>query len=134
MNIKNIFILLIFSLALFSLGCKKSPPSPAQEENLVIDLDPTVGSTIIKSMGTSYDFTLRITSKMPSQGVSIKTTVTRESDNLIVYSQTSQTSTTNTALGINNLPFNEVTNVVIEVVSKTKATNTASKTFKLVKK
>jgi|SRR5687767_1269302 hypothetical protein len=134
--IASIFLFVLF-IAIGTTACKKggSTPNPptTTEENLVIALDPDPGTTTIKALGTSYDFKVIIQSKMPANGVTINITYRKDADNSVISSQNLESSTTPVSVTVNNITA-EVGTVTVTVTSKTKGTNTATKSFKLVKK
>ncbi len=135
--IKNILCILVFIF--LSTGCKKSSSGGGggggvTEENLIIALNPDPGNTIAQSLGSDYSFSILVQSRMPALGVTIDISCKKESDNSVVFSQTLQSTTSPIPVTIIGLPFNEVCIVTINVKSKSTATNTASKTFRLVKK
>jgi len=114
-------------------------PPPAAEENLVIALNPDPGSTTtpVRSTSASYSINVVIQSKMPSLGVEVKWTYKKDSDGSIISSNTSSpivATASPVAITITNLPLNEVGTVEIEVTSRSKPTNKATKSFKLVRK
>jgi hypothetical protein len=126
---------------LFQYSCGKSGggddnPTPP-EENLVITLDPDPGSTTtpVRVSSATYTLNVVIQSAMPPQGVDVKWDYKKDSDGSIISQSTASSATNKTIpVTITNLPQNEQGTVTITVTSKTKATNTASKTFKLVRK
>ena len=134
--IKYILLLLVFIA--ISTGCKKSATGGGggvvNEENLIITIDPDPGNTIAQSLGSNYTFNILVQSRMPALGVTIEINCKKESDNTAVFSQSLQSTTSPVMATINGLPFNEVTIVAITVKSRSTTTNTASKTFRLVKK
>ncbi len=135
-NMIKIFALVVFLACCFTDCGKKggtNPPAPT-EENLVIALNPDPGTTVVKSLGTTYDFQVVIQSKMPAQGVEITVVYRKDSDNSIIFSQTYQVTTSPLNVTITNVPQNEIGTVTVTVTSKSKPTNTASKTFKLTRK
>lgn len=133
LNIKSIFLLASFILSSVFISC--TPDKPKEEEqNLVITVDPDPGSTAAKSFGSTYTFKLVVTSKMPEQGVDVTVDYKKDLDNTVIFSQALSTTTAATDITINNLVFNEQGTVTLNVKSKTKATNTAQKTFKLIRK
>ena len=71
---------------------------------------------------------------MPEQGIDVTVDYKKDLDNSVVFSQSLTTTTSATDITINNLVFNEQGTVTLNVKSKTKATNTAQKTFKLIRK
>ena len=128
-----------FILPLLIISCSKGggsdpPPPPPTEVNLSIAIDPDPGSTIAKALGASYDFKLLINSKMPALGVEITVVFRKESDNSVLSSQNINSTTSPINITISSIALNEVGVVTIDVKSKSKPTNTASKTFKLARK
>jgi hypothetical protein len=133
LNIKTTLLLATLFLSSVFISC--TPDTPKEEEqNLVINVDPDPGTSVAKAFAGSYTFKLVVTSKMPEQGVEVTVDFKRDLDNAVVFSQSLSTSTSATDITINNLVFNEQGTVTVTVKSKTKATNTAQKTFKLVRK
>lgn len=132
----GVIVLLSFVL----LSCSKggggggNPPPPPTEENLSIGVDPDPGADFAKALGASYDFKLQIKSKMPEQGIEGTVVFRKESDNSVLSSQNIAGTITPINITISNIAFNEVGIVAIDVKSKSKPTNTASRTFKLHRK
>lgn len=132
-------VLLLF-LAAFVLSCSKGggsnpPPTPPVEENLSIGIDPDYGTEIAKALGSSYDFKVLVKSKMPEKGVEGTVTFRKDADNSLISTQNVGGGTTSPInVTISNIVLNEVGVVTIELKSKSKPTNTASKTFKLARK
>ncbi len=135
-KIKTFVYVLILSLLIFS--CSKNggsnPPLPPAEENLSIGIDPDPGIGTAKALGASYDFKLLINSKMPSQGVEGTIVFKKEVDNSVISSQNVTGSISPINITINSIALNEVGVVSIDIKSKSKPSNTASKTFKLSRK
>ena len=132
-NIKTTFLLASLFLSTMLISC--TPDTPKEEEqNLVINVDPDPGTASAKSFGSTYTFKLVVTSKMPEQGIDVTVDYKKDLDNSVVFSQSLTTTTSATDITINNLVFNEQGTVTLNVKSKTKATNTAQKTFKLIRK
>lgn len=125
-------------LPLLVISCSKSggnnPPPPPAEENLAIGIDPDPGAVGAKALGATYDFKLLISSNMPEKGVEGTVVFRKESDNSLLSSQNIQTSTTPLNIAISSIAINEVGLVTIDVKSKSKPSNTATKTFKLSRK
>jgi hypothetical protein len=71
---------------------------------------------------------------MPPQGVDVNVTYKKDADNTVVFSQDLQTSASQLTVTINDIPLNETGTVTVNVTSKSKPTNTATKTFKLIRK
>lgn len=133
----KLFLFPIFTvLLLATVGCGKDqdPPPAEVEENLVVALNPDPGTTLVRALGTAYSFEVVVQSKMPPQGVTVAVSCVKDSDGSSVFSQSLQSSTSPIGVSITNLPFNEPTTVTVDVTSKSKPSNTARKTFKLVRK
>lgn len=131
------FFLLLLVLPFLLVDCKKPKPTPppVQEENLVISIDPDPGTTAVtKVLQNTYNVQLTIQSKMPPQGVSINVQYRKDADNAVLFSQTLETTEPQRTITINNINTTDVGTVTITVTSKTKATNVASKSFKLARK
>ena len=137
-KIKTIAIAAVLPLLLLSCskggGGGNNPPPPPAEENLSIGIDPDPGADFAKALGATYDFKLQIKSKMPAQGIEGTVIFRKESDNSVISSQNISGSTSPISITIPNIAFNEVGIVSIDVKSKSKPTNLASKTFKLHRK
>lgn len=126
-------------LPLLIVSCSKGggdnpPPNPPAEENLVISIDPDPGAAGAKALGASYAFKLLINSKMPEKGVEGTVVFRKESDNSLLSSQNIQTLTSPLDITVSNIAVSEVGIVTIDIKSKSKPSNTASKTFKLSRK
>jgi hypothetical protein len=127
-------------LATILLSCSKGgggnnpPPPPPSEENLSLGIDPDPGSDFAKALGATYDFKVLVKSKMPDQGVEGTVEFRKESDNSVISSQNITGTTSPISVTIQNIAFNEVGVVTINLKSKSKPTNTASKSFKLHRK
>jgi hypothetical protein len=136
-KIKAFCIALSFPVLMISCsrgGGDNPPPNPPAEENLVISIDPDPGAAGAKALGASYVFKLLITSQIPEKGVEGTVVFRRESDNSLLSSQNIQTLTSPLEVTVSNIAVTDVGIVTIEVKSKSKPSNTASKTFKLYRK
>jgi len=117
-------------------ACKKDKPKPPQEANLAVSLDPAPGSvtTPVVAIGATYTFNVKVDSRMPANGVTVNVVYRQDSDNQVVFSQEYTTATSPLPVSITGIPFNELGTVTVVVTSKSNATNTQTKTFKLVRK
>jgi len=115
-------------------GGDNPPPNPPVEENLLISIDPDPGTAGAKALGTSYTFKLLISSKMPEKGAEGTVVFRKESDNSLLSSQNIQTLTSPLDITVSNIAVSEAGIVTIDIKSKSKSSNTASKTFKLARK
>ena len=61
-------------------------------------------------------------------------TYRKDSDNTVIFSQTLQTTSSPVNFTVTQIPLNEIGTVTVEVKSKSKPTNVATKSFKLVRK
>jgi hypothetical protein len=115
-------------------SCKGDKPDAPQEENLRVSLDP-VPINPVRALGASYDFSVKVDSKMPKDGVSVQVDLRKDSDNSSLFSRNYPSVTTSPlSVSVQGIPFNQMGTVSVVVTSKTKATNTSTQTFKLVRK
>lgn len=128
-----LFVCLYTSCSNKSSGGGGGVPPPS-EENLVIGIDPDLGSAVAPSLGATYNFTTIIKSKMPVGGINIDVVCTKDADNSSVSSQTVSSSSTPVSVSVSNLLPGVLCTVKITVTSKSKPTNTASLSFKVARK
>ena len=125
-----LFTLYTFFLLMLS-GCDK-PSEEVNEENLRISSDAINNSEVL---GTNYSFNLTVESVMPPSGVRISVNVVGESDNRN-YSPIADRETSNktTTITLHDLPQQIYCLSLVRVTSKTKASNTASLEFRVIRK
>ena len=145
------FRLIVFSLfvILVSAACGKgsggsggggvtpTPPTPPveTEENLVFTYDIDPGANIYAALGATQEVKITVTSKMPTAGVTTDIVVKRDSDGTTVSSSSLTAATTSPITGtISNLATNVVCTATITLKSVSKASNIATKTFKIARK
>lgn len=145
------FRLIVFSLfvILVSAACGKgsggsggggvtpTPPTPpvVTEENIVFTFDIDPGANIYAALGATQEVKITVTSKMPTAGVTTDIVVKRDSDGATVSSSSLTAATTSPITGtITNLATNVVCTATITLKSVSKASNTATKTFKIARK
>ena len=145
------FRLIVFSLfvILVSAACGKgsggtggggvtpTPPTPpvVTEEDIVFTFDIDPGANIYAALGTTQEVKITVTSKMPTAGVTTDIVVKRDSDGTTVSSSSLTAATTSPITGtISNLATNVVCTATITLKSVSKASNTATKTFKIARK
>ena len=132
-------LLIVLGIIFFSVSsCSKGGgnPEPA-EQNLSISINPDPGSSVAPALSGTYAFKLLINSTPPKNGVKIDITGTKESDNSIQFSQTSQTSSntvTSVDLSLQSLVSGVLYVIKIDVTSLTTASNKASLTFRMARK
>jgi hypothetical protein len=148
---KNIIIALSFLVLAFA-GCSKggdspsptpTPPTPTPpvvvtEADIVFKVDIAGSevnySTIFPVVGTSQLLNANITSALPKDGVTIDVTVRRKLDNTVVFTSNVSSSTASNPVTVTGLTSGVLCVATITVTSKSKATNTALKTFELASK
>jgi hypothetical protein len=128
---------LLFTTLLNSCSKKSSGggDTPVQETNLSITINPNNDNVI--SQGASYQFNVVVQSAMPPQGVDIAVEYRKESDNSLIgtVQNLSLSSSSSQATVTINIPDLAVPGIVnVKATSKSKPSNTATKTFKLVRK
>ena len=145
------FRLIVFSLfvILVSAACGKgsggtggggvtpTPPTPpvVTEEDIVFTFDIDPGANIYAALGASQEVKITVTSKMPTAGVTTDIVVKRDSDGTTVSSSSLTAATSSPITGtISNLATNVVCTATITLKSVSKASNTATKTFKIARK
>ncbi len=139
-QMKFFSIALSFTALFLVTACSKKttdPPAPPvdTEQKLVITLDPDPGASTAVAMAANYSFKVKITSKMPTGGVVLEYTTKKDSDNSILDPLTQVNSSINSIdVTTGSLESGTLYIVTITVKSKSQASNTATKTFKVARK
>jgi hypothetical protein len=144
---KNYKILLV-AISFMFMACSKGGDSPTPTPPPVVVVPETdlafkveIASTeidytkIYGAIGGSQAINVNITSTLPKDGVTIDVKVTKDADNTAVFNNniTSTTAASN-AITISSLSPGVLSTATVVVTSKTKSTNTATKTFKIAAK
>jgi len=142
---KNSLIILSFFILAFA-GCSKGGDSPAPtpppvvitESDLVFRVD-VAGSevnyaSVFPVVGTSLVMNANITSKLPKDGVTIDVSVKKKSDNTVVFASNLSSSAASNPVTVTGLTGGTLCVATISVTSKSKSTNTSTKTFELAAK
>ena len=142
---KNSIIILSFFILAFA-GCSKGGDSPAPtpppvvitESDLVFRVD-VAGSevnyaSVFPVVGTSLVMNANITSKLPKDGVTIDVSVKKKSDNTVVFASNLSSSAASNPVTATGLTGGTLCVATIIVTSKSKSTNTSTKTFELAAK
>ena len=142
---KNSIIILSFFILTFA-GCSKGGDSPAPtpppvvitESDLVFRVD-VAGSevnyaSVFPVVGTSLIMNANITSKLPKDGVTIDVSVKKKSDNTVVFASNLSSSAASNPVTVTGLTGGTLCVATIIVTSKSKSTNTSTKTFELAAK
>ena len=136
---------LYYSAILLSLSmltsCKKAkttppvpPPVVVTEENISFTIDPDPGTATASASSGTYTFNVNVSSKVPSAEVKVDLTTKKDSYNFLLDSKTVESSTASIAISTGTLAAGTLYNVSVVVTSKSKASNTATKTFKVARK
>ena len=142
---RNFKILLVVFPFLF-MACSKGGDSPTppvvvvQESDISFKVEIPVSTEIdytkiYGAIGGNQDINVNITSALPKEGVTIDVKVTKDLDNTALFNKniTSTTAASN-AITISSLLPGVLSTATVVVTSKTKSTNTATKTFKIAAK
>jgi hypothetical protein len=90
---------------------------------------------IYGAIGGTQAINVNVTSALPKDGVTIDVKVTKDADNTSVFTNNISSSTAGTnAINITSLSPGVLSTVTVVVTSKTKTSNTATKTFKIAAK
>ena len=152
-NIKIVFCktsIIAFAFSVFFLaGCSKggdsptpTPPTPppvvVAESDIVFKVDVAGAevnyTTVYSVVGTTLLMNTNITSTLPKDGVTIDVTVKKKLDNTVVFSSNISSSAASNPVTITGLTSGVLCAATITVTSKSKASNTAFKTFELASK
>lgn len=139
---KRVIEAILFFLTIVSMvSCSKGDGggggnTPPQEATLAIAMNPDPGNAIVPALSDTYAFKLMITSSPPKNGVRIDISGTKDPDNSVAFSQTSQTSGNAASIDqqLTGLAAGVLYNVKITVTSLTNASNMAAISFKIARK
>lgn len=130
--------LILLGLAIGS--CKKTggtapPPPPPTEENIAFSIEPDPGSSTVTSQTATYPYTIKLTSKIPANGIHVDYATQLDTDNSNpTFTRESSTSATSYSLTTSNLESGKLYKVTVVVTSQKTSTNTLSKTFRVARK
>jgi hypothetical protein len=136
----QLIVKLFIIVAFFFNSCKSEAPAPPTptpppvEDKLAFTISPDPGSSIFAVLGASQDFTITVGSALPSAGITASIAVVKELDGSTVFSQNLNSTVPSFISSIQNLQNGVVCNVTITLTSKSSATNTISKSFKVARK
>jgi hypothetical protein len=152
-NIKIVFCktsIIAFAFSVFFLaGCSKggdsptpTPPTPppvvVAESDIVFKVDVAGAevnySTVFPVVGTTLLMNSNITSTLPKDGVTIDVTVKKKLDNSVVFTSNISSAAASNPFTVTGLTAGVLCVATVTVTSKSKATNTALKTFELASK
>ena len=111
-------------------------PTPTPTESPVafsVNVDPGVGN-ILGVVGTSQAINVKVSSTIPTAGVTVAVTVTKDADNSTVFTTSSSSVAADNNVTITGLTPGALCTATVVVTSKSTATNTKTSTFKLAAK
>ncbi len=121
--------------------CSKSdtpapPPTPVVTDASIafsVNVDPGAGN-ILGVVGTSQAIIAKISSVVPTAGVTISVVVTKDADNSNVFSSNTSSTTADNTITITGLSSGALCTALVTVTSKSTLTNTKAVSFKLAAK
>lgn len=140
--------ILLVALPFMLIACSKGGDSPTPPPPVVIVPEADIAFKVEIPVSTEIDYTkiygaiggsqainVNITSALPKDGVTIDVKVNKDVDNTSVFTNniTSTTAASN-AITISSLSPGVLSTATVVVTSKTKSTNTSTKTFKIAAK
>ena len=145
---KNSIIALSFIVLSFA-GCSKggdsptpTPPTPPPvvivEADIAFKVDVSGSevnySAVFPVVGASLAVNANITSTLPKDGVTIDVSVKKKSDNTVVFTTSLSSSAASNPVTVTGLTGGTLCVATIVVTSKSKSSNTSTKTFELAAK
>jgi hypothetical protein len=145
---KNSFIALSFIVLSFA-GCSKGGDSPTPvtptpppvvivESDIAFKVDVAGAelnySTILPVVGATVAINANITSTLPKDGVTIDVSVKKKADNTVVFTTNVSSSAASNPVTVTGLAAGTLCVATVTITSKSKASNTATKTFELASK
>ena len=140
----KIFKYLLVAIPFILASCSKggdtattttTTPTPPPEATVAfsINVDPGTGN-ILGVVGTTQTIIVKVSSAVPTAGVTIATTVTKDADGTSVFTNSTTSLTTDNTITITGLTPGVLCTAKVDVTSKSIVTNTKSVTFKLAAK
>lgn len=143
---KKSIIALSFIVLSFA-GCSKggdspspTPPPPVvvSESDIVFKVDIAAAevnySAVFPVVGASLAMNANITSTLPKDGVTVDVTVKKKLDNTVVFTTNLSSSAASNPVTVTGLTPGTLCVATVTVTSKSKASNSALKTFELASK
>jgi len=132
--------LLLFVIPILFFSCSKggdaSTPTPTPTESPIafsVNVDPGSGN-ILAVVGTSQAINVKLSSTIPTAGVTVAVTVIKDADNSTVFTTSNSSVTADNNVTITGLTPGALCTATVVVTSKSTATNTKTSTFKLAAK
>jgi len=136
--------LLLFVIPILFFSCSKGgdastptpTPTPTPTESPIafsVNVDPGSGN-ILAVVGTSQAINVKLSSTIPTAGVTVAVTVIKDADNSTVFTTSNSSLTADNNVTITGLTPGALCTATVVVTSKSTATNTKTSTFKLAAK
>jgi hypothetical protein len=114
-----------------------NPPNPpVVTESAIaftVNVDPGAG-VILPVLGTSQSMIVKVSSALPSSGVTVSVNVSKDSDNSIVFANSVSSTIADNNFTITGLTQGTLCTATVVVTSKSTGTNSKTITFKLAAK
>lgn len=111
-----------------------TPPTPTESPiAFTVNVDPGAGN-ILGVVGSSQAIVVKVSSAIPSAGVTIGVTVIKDADNSSVFNVSNSSATADNTVSITGLTPGVLCTANVVVTSKSTATNTKAVSFKLAAK
>lgn len=139
-KIKLVLIALPFLLYSCSKGgdsTTTNPPTPPPVTEsaiaFTVNVDPGAG-VILPVVGNSQSMIVKVSSALPSSGVTVSVNVTKDIDNSTVFANSVSSTTSDNNFTITGLTPGILCTATVVVTSKSTSTNSKTTTFKLAAK
>jgi len=150
MNHMKYFKLVLLFVPIMFYACSKggdsptpTPPTPPPvvivEADIAFKVEIPVSTEIdytkiYGAIGSTQAINVNVTSALPKDGVTIDVKVTKDADNSTVFTNSITSTNAANAINITSLSPGVLSTVTVVVTSKSKSSNTATKTFKIASK
>jgi len=145
---RKISIIALSFIVLSFAGCSKGGDSPTPtptpppvvivESDIAFKVDVAGAevnySTVLPVVGASLAINANITSTLPKDGVTIDVSVKKKADNTVVFTTNLSSSAASNPVTVTGLAAGTLCVATVTITSKSKASNTATKTFELASK
>lgn len=136
-RMKYLLVAIPFILSSCSKGGETTttPPVTPTESSIAfsVNVDPGAGN-ILGVVGTSQAIIVKVSSTIPTTGVTVAVTVTKDADNSNVFTNSISSLTADNTINITGLTPGALSTAMVVVTSKATASNTKSLSFKLAAK
>ena len=142
--------ILIVAASFVLFACSKggdsptpSPPTPPPvvivEADIAFKIEIPVSTEIdytkiYGAIGSTQAINVNVTSALPKDGVTIDVKVTKDADNSTVFTNSITSTNAANAINITSLAPGVLSTFTVLVTSKSKSSNTSTKTFKIASK